>query len=81
MIALILDAIPAPVWAGLAAFLAFVAAWFAGRRGGTKAAENKAALNGAAAYQKTMEAMADAGNDDLGDDDVRRRLRDRATKR
>jgi hypothetical protein len=80
MTALILNAIPGEVWAALGAIVAAVVAWFGVRRSGAKAERAKVEGDNAAAYRKTMEAMQNAGNDDLDDDTVRKRLRDRAKR-
>ena len=41
MIALLIDAIPTPVWAALAAIFAAGVSWLAGRRSGNVAAKSK----------------------------------------
>jgi len=75
-----------PAWlnravAGLVAGVVLLwGAWVMGRRDGTQANKAKAAAKAAGAYRKTTEAMQNAGNDDLDDDTVRKRLRDRAKR-
>jgi len=68
------------LWAVLAAIVAAVAAWLVARRSGATAERDKLKRNNAEAYRKTTEAMQDAGNDDLDDDAIRQRLRDRAKR-
>lgn len=66
MIALILKAIPAPVWAVLVGMVALAAAWLGGRRDGAHRTKTKAAEKNAAEYRATSEAIqnADTGNPD-----------------
>jgi gas vesicle protein len=80
MLALILDTIPASVWAALGGLGAFVAALLGARHMGVKSAETEAAKQHAKKYQATRERMENAGNDDLSDDAVHQRLRDRAKR-
>jgi len=66
MIALIINAIPAPVWAALAGMVAVAVAWLTGRRSGAQRTKTKAAEKAAETYRATSEAMnnADTGNSD-----------------
>ena len=74
MIALLIDAIPTPVWAALAGIVAVAAAWLGGRRNGTQAAKTKAAIKSADDLQKAKDARDEV--DSISGDDVSKRLRE-----
>jgi len=70
MTALILDAIPGPVWAALGGLVAILVAWLTGRRGGSVAAKNKAAQKAAdnlATAKDTRDEVDTISNDDVSD--------------
>jgi len=73
MIALLINAIPAPVWAALAGLVAIGGAWLTGRRSGSVAAKTKEAEKQA----KTLQTAKDARDevDSISGDDVSKRLR------
>jgi hypothetical protein len=73
VIAIIINAIPAPVWAALAGIVALAAAWLTGRRNGTQAAKTKAAIKSADDLQKAKDTRDEI--DSISGDDVSKRLR------
>ena len=73
MIALIINAIPAPVWAALAGMVAVAVAWLTGRRNGTQAAKTKAAIKSADDLQTAKDTRNEI--DSISGDDVSKRLR------
>ena len=80
MIAIIINAIPAPVWAALAAIFAAGVSWLIGRRDGAQAAKTKAAEKAAESYRATSEAMHNADTGSGDDDDNVKWLRDRSKR-
>ena len=72
MIALILDAIPGPVWAALGGIVAIFVAWVTGRRSGAQAAKNKAAAKDAAALATAKDTRDEV--DSISGGDVSKRL-------
>jgi len=72
MIALLINAIPAPVWAALAGMLGIAAAWLTGRRSGSVAARNKAVQKQLDEMQKAKDARDEV--DSISGDDVSKRL-------
>jgi len=74
VIALIINAIPAPVWAALVGMVAIAAAWLGGRRSGSVAARNKAAIKAADDLQTAKDARDEV--DSISGDDVSERLRE-----
>lgn len=73
MIAIIINAIPAPVWAALAGIVAVAVAWLTGRRNGTQAAKTKAAIKSADDLQTAKDTRNEI--DSISGDDVSKRLR------
>jgi hypothetical protein len=80
VIALLLDAIPAPVWAALVGMVAIAAAWLTGRRDGAQRTKTKAAEKAAESYRATSEAMHNADTGSGDDDDNVKWLRDRSKR-
>ena len=80
MIALILNAIPAPVWAALVGMVAVAAAWLGGRRDGAQRTKIKAAEKDAKEYRETAERMHNADTGSGDDDDNVKWLRDRSKR-
>jgi hypothetical protein len=74
VIAILINAIPAPVWAALAGMLGIAAAWLTGRRSGSVAARNKAAIKAADDLQKAKGVRDEV--DSISGDDVSERLRE-----
>jgi len=72
MIAILISAIPAPVWAALAAIFAAGVSWLTGRRSGSVAAKTKAAIKAADDLQKAKDARDEV--DSISGDDVSKRL-------
>ena len=72
MIALLLNAIPAPVWAALAGMVAVAAAWLTGRRNGAQRTKTKAAIKAADDLQKAKDTRDEL--DSISGDDVSKRL-------
>ena len=72
MIAIIINSIPAPVWAALAGMVALAAAWLTGRRNGAQAAKTKAAIKSADDLQKAKDTRDEI--DSISGDDVSKRL-------
>jgi hypothetical protein len=74
VIDLLINAIPAPVWAALAGMLGIAAAWLTGRRSGSVAAKTKAAIKAVDDLQKAKDARDEV--DSISGDDVSKRLRE-----
>ena len=74
MVALILNAIPAPVWAALVGMVAIAVAWLGGRRDGAQRTKTKAAEKAADDLQKAKDARDEV--DSISGDDVSKRLRE-----
>ena len=72
MIAMLINAIPAPVWAALAAIFAAGVSWLAGRRSGNVAARNKAVQKRLDEMQKAKDTRDEV--DSISGDDVSGRL-------
>ena len=73
MINLILNAIPAPVWAALGGMAAFAVAWLSGRSAGARGAKTEAAKQRADDLQKAKEVRDEV--DGISNNDVSDRLR------
>jgi len=74
VIALIINAIPAPVWAALVGMVAVAAAWLGGRRNGAQRTKTKAAEKAADDLQKAKGVRDEV--DSISGDDVSERLRE-----
>jgi hypothetical protein len=72
MTALILDAIPGPVWAALGGLVAIFVAWVTGRRSGTQAAKTRAAEKAADNLATARDARDEV--DSISGGDVSKRL-------
>jgi|VirMetMinimDraft_7_1064189.scaffolds.fasta_scaffold204362_2 hypothetical protein len=79
MIALILNAIPAPVWAAIVGMVALAVAWLKGRSDGARGVKTKAAAKAADDLQTANEVQNDnaAKSGDAVRDDLAKWMRDK----